>query len=298
MKKAEILKSGYPCAAGFELDLIDGCDVGCIYCSLSSSNSAEALDVEDVMSCPVPLPAVYISPNSDPFSDVAKATTYKVLERFLTEGVLVALFTKRKIPDDTIRLLGKYPDLVIPTVSLARLDQELNSYIEPGAATAQERLDTIKVLADSGLKVKARLNPLYPGIDDTDECLGRIIGAYADAGVYAVKTAYVVVRDSKPTRWMVEKMTDHPVLRKGWEQMTETIKIHKGKGNVPPHEKRVDLYRRVGALCDEHGLKFAVCSVLDLPVLEDKPQGVPVCSNIMIFYGKHVRSGVWTSPPQ
>lgn len=288
-KKAELRKSSYPCAAnGYELDLTAGCDVGCIYCALSQSRSYELLDVRGLLEGPIPPRGIYVSPNSDPFSEKAKEAAHCVLEKYLSAGVSIVLFTKHKIPPKTVQLFGKYPRSLIPTISLARLDEELNSYIEPGGASVRERLDVIKALADSGLRVKARLCPVFPGVDDSPEQLEEIIEAYARAGVYAVKAAYAVVRNHRITAWMVKKLTDHPVLRLGWQQMSETIRIYLGKGNVPPLERRLKFYADVKNLCQKYRLKFAACSTLDFPLKKEKPKSIPVCSNIMTFYRGYI----------
>jgi DNA repair photolyase len=203
------------------------------------------------------------------------------------------MFTKHKIPEKTMRLMKKYSYLIIPTISLARLDNELNFYIEPGGASVSDRIYTIKKLADYGLKVKARLNPVFPGVDDKQELLEEIIETYAKAGVYTVKAAYAVMRDSRLTQWMIKKVKDHPVLSQSWKQMTETIKIYLGKGNVPPLETRIKFYSNVNQMCRKHGLKFGICSTLDYPILSEKLKGIPVCKSIMTYYHGYIKPEGW-----
>ncbi len=283
--KAELKPVEYPCFEGaMQLDLTQGCDVGCIYCAISGSTEPEILDTTDLLSGPAP-GMVYLSPNSDCMA--VPEPTHRVLETFLPQGTCFAIITKKRIPEKTVELMSKYSGQVIPIVSLARMDMELNAYIEPNAATAQERLGNIRRLSDAGLKPMARLNPIYPIVDDTDENLREMVNAFAANGAHCVKAAYAVARDSRTPelKRIVERMEQHPQLRESWAAMSETIKIHRGKGDVPPYDLRAETYRKIKGLCDDHNLRFAQCSVLDYPIREKMPKGFPVCKSIMTFYG-------------
>lgn len=284
MEKAVINALDYPCyPKGWQLDLMQGCDIGCIYCSLSDSEKIGPLDISDILNSQAPPNSIYLSPNSDPFSELAKENTHRILEKFLPEGVGVSLITKKKIPKKTVELISKYPGSVLPNITLCRLDQELNSYIERNAATTEERLDTIKELADAGMNVIVRMTPLFPVVDDSYETLEKFISTISQAGAFQAKVAYVVIRDALVFRPIINKIKKHPLLKQSWEVMTETIDVYKGKGNVPPVDRRVQLYRDVFGLTKKYGMNFGACTVLDLPLLEMKEEdlGFPVCRKML-----------------
>lgn len=284
MQKAILSPLDYPCyPKGWELDMMKGCDVGCIYCSLSDGEKIGPVDISDVLASSEPPTGIYLSPNSDPFSSLSKENTHRILEKFLPEGVGIVLITKRTIPDKTVRLLSKYPKSVFPNITLCRLDPKLNKYIEKNAATAEERLDTISRLADAGLSVSVRMTPVFPIVDDGYDLLDEFVGRVAKAGALQVKIAYAVIRDALVFRPIIKKMCEHPLLKQAWDVMTDTIEIYKGKGNVPPLERRLKLYRDVFGLTQIHGIKLGVCSILDLPLLkmDDLDLGFPLCRNVL-----------------
>lgn len=292
MKKATLMPSSYQQCIGFyELDLATGCENDCIYCGLRKSGEPERLDISGVLEGPKPDRGIYMSPNTDAFSEKCSGYAHEILERFLPEGVPFLLITKNVIPDRTIELITDYNDIIITQVSLARLDDEVNRYIEPGAPPAGERLECMKKLAGAGIKVTALMMPAYPGLDDTPEKMEELVGAYAGAGAHYVKAAYAVINRSQGN--IVKKMTEStqvPQLGGSWNQMTDEIKVQIGSGNVPPKEKRKEFYMNMNELCERYGMHFTACSVLDPPAHEFRSTEIPVCKSIRTF-NNHLKIG-------
>jgi DNA repair photolyase len=227
-----------------------------------------------------------------PFSNFAKENTHRILEKYLPTGTGVVLITKRKIPKKTVELISQFPDSVVPNITLSRLDQEMNAVIEKNASSTKERLETIKNLTDAGIKVTVRMTPVFPQIDDDYDVLDRFMRTIAEAGAYQVKVAYVVIRDALAFRPIIKKMTRHPRLKEAWKVMTEEIKIYKGKGNVPPMERRVKLYEDTSVLAQKYGLKSGACTVLDYPLLQMKEDEMKftMCKNILANLDESMKS--------
>jgi len=277
------------CIDFYEIDLSNGCDVGCIYCGLAKKNNdSEYLDINSVLEGPAPNKGIYLSPNSDPFYGIAAEKSHRLLERFLPEGVPFVIITKSFIPDKTIKLMSRYPQLIIPKISLARLDQELNSYIEPRAASVKIRLDNMKRLSESGLKVVALMMPMYFSLDDTQEKLEEIINEFSIRGVSILKASYVLIRKgtSKKDQYILEKMKDHNRLKTCLEFMTDEIEPHIGNASTVPFGMRTNLYKRLSQICTKHNIKFCACSVLDPEIFSNQNNGFVKCKNVWIFRKK------------
>jgi len=276
MKKHKNLKfvpSHYAqCIDKYEIDLTDDCSVQCCYCSLKNKGNQQA-DIDDIP-LDIKEKGIYLSPNSDPFSKTARDAAHEVLARFLLEGVPFLIITKNQIPLETIDLLAKYPSQVYVQISISRLDDSLNSYIEPGAASAHNRLETIGELTAAGLRVTPILMPLFPVLDDTPECLSAIVDACAKAGAKYLKAAYAII-DSNDTV-QVQKTMKHPLLKKSLAHMTEDVKIHVGGGITVPKPQRMKLYRQLTEICADHGINFQSCPILDPAVLN--AGNVPICA--------------------
>ncbi|MFC1565130.1 hypothetical protein ACFL6G_09360 [candidate division KSB1 bacterium] len=285
-RKAVLQESSYQNCINFkEIDLTDGCSIGCIYCGLSKHARSEQLDINDLLNSNKIPKGLYLSPNSDPFAHNAAESTHELLRYYLPKGVNISIITKSIIPANTISLLSKYYRQVIPQISLARMNDALNNYIEPGAASANERIQNMEEMSVSGLKVRALAIPMYPGIDDTEDNLRTLLINFKKAGVSSLKAAFVLVRigGKRKDEFILNRMIKHPELKNCLNKMTETIKAHIGDGNVPEITYRKQFYCKVAEICKEYQLKFASCSVLDPALLDCETTGFPVCKSIWTF---------------
>ena len=76
------------------------------------------------------------------------------------------------------------------TISVPLWDRSVARVIEPGAATPQRRIETVRRLAAAGLDVGVNVAPVMPGLSDAD--IPRILEAAADAG--AARAATTMLR--------------------------------------------------------------------------------------------------------
>jgi DNA repair photolyase len=284
-----LAKSNYPNCIGFaEVDVTSGCEVGCIYCGLRNEGPSIRLDISALIEENVSSAGIYLSPNGDAFAPSAAESSHAILERFLPQGIRFLIITKCAIPPKTISLLARYRDSVLVKVSLSRLDDGLNSYIEPGAPKAASRLATMRRLSGSGVRVGALAMPLFPGIDDLPEKLEPLVDAFCWARVRFVKAAYLVLRlgQSRKDLAILNRIRQHSVLASSLALMTETIRVQIGEGNVPPLETRRNLYSSLLRICRERHLDFVACSVLDPPILLQKGPELHVCKSIDTFAGR------------
>ncbi len=90
---------------------------------------------------------------------------------------------------DVLKELAKY-QCVSVFVSVTTLDLALNRILEPRTSSPEQRLETIRQLADAGIPVGTLVAPIIPGL--TDHEIASIVEAVAKAGgKYA---GYVVLR--------------------------------------------------------------------------------------------------------
>jgi len=263
-----------PCIGKYELDLMQGCTVNCAYCSLKTEKY-ERLDIERILDDRLPEDiterGIYLSPNSDPFAKPVQENAHHVLEALLPRNIPFLIITKNHIPQKTIDLMAIYPKQIYVQISIGRIDDAINRYLEPGSASAADRLDNIKKLCEAGINTTALLMPLFPEVDDIPKILQATIMECANAGARYAKAAYAVI-PSGDTR-AIEIMQSHPLLRKSLGSLTEYLKIHIGGGMTAPEYRRKELYARLKELCSVYGMKFYTCPILDPAVLSN-PEAV------------------------
>ena len=277
MNSAELRDVEWGCFEGYQLDLTQGCSTGCKYCSLADGFEPRQLDISELLDGPIPDKPVYMSPRTDAFAPEALPSTRQILQEWLPGGAKVSFITKQDIPDDVIELLARHKQQIGIEYSLARVDQGLSDYIEPNAPPAERRLQVIGNLRQAEISPLVRLNPIFPGVDDTDQALTEILDAYQQVGVEHVRTGYVVVRDSDHPvlRQQRDAVLAHPIFSRAWEFMTETVKIERGRGNTLPLAQRREKYKQIQEMSEQRGMHASVCADLDLQI--SHTDGVSVC---------------------
>jgi len=68
------------------------------------------------------------------------------------------------------------------SVSIATLDQEVSSRLEPGVAPPHQRLRAIRTLTDAGIAAGVALAPVLPGLTDSARSMAAVLAAARDAG--------------------------------------------------------------------------------------------------------------------
>ena len=190
-----------------------GCEHGCIYCYARPYHEylgfSAGLDFETKIlvkeDAPELLRKELASPKWKPRLVAISGVTdaYQPIERKLqlTRRCLevlaefrnpVVIVTKNQLVTRDVDLLKELAgfNAAAVCVSVTTLDAELARVMEPRTSTPDNRLEAIRVLAESGVPVRVLVAPTIPGL--TDHEIPAIIQAGAKAG--ARHAGYVVVR--------------------------------------------------------------------------------------------------------
>ena len=89
----------------------------------------------------------------------------KILEQLEKCPAHIEILTKSKLILRDIDLIKKITDISVG-ISLSNLIAEDNKIIEPGASTAEERIETLRVLHEAGINTYLFIAPYLPGITD------------------------------------------------------------------------------------------------------------------------------------
>jgi DNA repair photolyase len=152
-------------------------------------------------------------------------------------------------------------------VSLAVLDHDLQSLLEPGTPSPQARLGLIRSVTEAGLSCGVMVAPVIPWITDSTGHLDRLIGSIADAGATSVTVIPLHLRPGA-REWFLGWLRDNrPDLVRRYEDLY-------GRGSYVPADYREFLRGRTAAILARHGLgpaeirsRDAVPSPLEPPTL-------------------------------
>ena len=190
-----------------------GCEHGCIYCFARPSHAylgfSAGLDfetriifkpeaprlLEKELSRPHYKPSVIVlGSNTDPYQPAERSlgltrVILEVLERFNHPvGIITKSATVWRDHDILARMSAK--GLARVHVSLTTLNPDLARAMEPRAASPKRRLETISILAASGVRTGVMASPMIPGLNDAE--LETILEEATQAG--ATSAATVLLR--------------------------------------------------------------------------------------------------------
>ncbi len=257
----------------YTLDLTVGCDHNCVYCHFSDyqktlykkidrsyKGQTLVLSIEDLLK-QEDLPAkVYLSFSTDPFATKIRDTAHVVIEHLLKRGTELLIITKGIIPDRTIELLDQYAKLVSIEIGITNLDEKRRRMIEPGTPQIFERLKVLEKLNQTNIPyVTARMDPIFPVIDDNDDNIRSTLKAFADVKTKNVAISYIIASGRT-----LNNMQDISYLKESLSLITEVTPTAATKNtmSVPLDYKleRLGAFRNVA---EQYGMKVHTCACKD-----------------------------------
>lgn len=196
----------------FSLNPYQGCEHGCIYCyarntheywgfsagvdferEIMIKHNAHKL-LEDYITrrnwSPQP---IVLSGNTDCYQPAERKykLTRRCLEVMLKYKHPVGIITKNALILRDLEVLKKLAalNLVVVNVSVTSMDEKTRRILEPRTVSIKKRLNTIKILSDHGIPVRAMLAPIIPGINSHE--ILKMAKAVSDHGALAINHTIV-----------------------------------------------------------------------------------------------------------
>ena len=205
---------------------------------------------------------VYFSPSSDAFQplDEVRAVTFETMSALLERGVEVAFLTKGVVGEHFGALFAKSAASVHAQIGLTTTSDRLWEMLEPGAASPAQRLRDIEELGRIGLAVRARLDPLIPGLTDAADNLHPLLDALGRRGIRNIAASYVFSRPAFARR-LAEQLKRASEAGCGvgtwvWQDFADGV----GGGRMLDPDARWARFDRLGQLAAEYGIDVHVCA--------------------------------------
>ena len=187
-------------------------------------------------------------------------TLYDIMKLLLEHGIALLISTKSYIPKRFIQLFAEFSDMIHVQIGLATVDDEIRKLLEPGAFSVDRRLDSIPLLAAHNISVELRIDPLVPGLTDTEESFSMLCEEAVNRGITCVAVSYLFIRKA-----MLKSMN---VAYKGWSfsdvlrtLYTDKIERYCGKNSilVAETEYRRSSYDLLRLIAENNGLTLRMC---------------------------------------
>ena len=227
-----------------------GCEHGCIYCYARNVHEywgySAGIDFEQKIIIKKNAPQllrqfllhprwdatpIMLSGNTDCYQPAEKKyqLTRRLLEVCNEFNQPVGILTKNSAilkDKDLLQEMGK-KNIVSAMVSITSLNEDLRRVMEPRTTTSLQKLNVIKELSKSGVRMGIMMGPMIPGLNEHE--LQRIMKAAADNG--ASFTAYTFIRLNGAVKllfhdWLYKNFPDR--ADKVWHLVEQS---HDGKVN-------------------------------------------------------------------
>ncbi|MGD9118762.1 MAG: radical SAM protein [Dehalococcoidia bacterium] len=258
------------------INLTSGCGHGCIYCYTRGysthpgentvvfyRNTLDKLQAELARKKKRPY-AVYFSPSSDLFQPVLEVLElgYHVFEFLFSQRIGVAFLSKGQIPEKTMKLLLANADRVRAQIGVTTLDVNIQRMFEPNAASPWVRIEQISRLVAGGIATEARLDPVLPGLTDSEDALQQIFSTLTKVGVKRVAVSTLFLRSSV-LESLRRNVQDKEILQRLLASYRDAkrMAIHAEHSSVMslPGEIRKEIYTRIGYIAQKHDIKMSIC---------------------------------------
>jgi DNA repair photolyase len=137
-------------------------------------------------------------------------------------------------------------------LTLTTLDERLSRKLEPSAPLPKERLAAMKNLADLGVPVSARIDPIIPGINDGE--IEGLVAAASGAGAKHITSSTYKARPANLLRIISAFPEEGEDLKKLFAR-GEVISA----SSYLPAEIRRDLMQRMRECAESEGLTSSTC---------------------------------------
>ncbi|MCS7098427.1 MAG: hypothetical protein NZ922_05585 [Candidatus Methanomethyliaceae archaeon] len=202
----------------------------------------------------------YFSPTTDPFQ-------YPVEDMYHLSELCMNVFLELDLPIEFITKNGaRVPDRIFRKMSehkyghcfcqytILSLDEEISKILSPGASMPKEQLKAVRKSKDYGLYTVVRIDPIVPGINDSENMLSELIEAVKDNGA-----DHIIASVCDLSKQSMEKMlpiVENLRLKRLWQSLyVEKI----GMSYHACLKYRRNIFSIIRKICKDNGLTFALC---------------------------------------
>jgi DNA repair photolyase len=249
------------CPGKLSLNPYTGCAHGCLYCYASSyiprfSDCRPKIGLLERLRRDVrriePGVLVSIANSSDPYPPMERDLhlTRECIKILRDSRLRLQLVTKSDIVTRDIDLLGVMPCVV--SITVTTMSDELSKRLEPGAPLPERRLQAIRMLRSNEVPVTARLDPIIPGINDSE--IEDLVSAVCRAGAQHITSSTYKARPDSRKR-----------LKEAFPEESEALYAMFEKGSWTsgyrylPNMVRFELMQKVKEASTENGATFSTC---------------------------------------
>lgn len=235
------------------------------------------------------LPAyVFFSPTCDVLQPIPQVLdmTYDLMRILFERGIGVNLLTKGRIPIKFLPLFRQYKELIHVQIGITTLNRDIQKRIEPYASNPEERMRNIEWLYKIGIVPEIKLDPLIPGVTDTEKNLTSLFKVLQEFDVNSASINYLFLRPQIKKN-LYKALKNTPFLTNIMEHYrhAKTLNLLAEKSHIfaLDIEYRRRSYEQISVWARIHGIHAYVCGCKNPDITEE-----PLCGmNWGLHFKKH-----------
>ena len=301
-----------PMPFGWTINPYRGCSHGCVYCFARNTHSyldfdtghdfdsqiVVKINIGEVVRKEVAAGKwrhdhVAMGTNTDPYqrAEGRYRLMPSIISALADSGTPFSILTKGTVLSRDLDLLTSAAASVSVGmgVSLALLDPELHSTLEPGTPSPRARLELVRRIRGAGLPCGVFMAPLLPYLTDTPEQIGALVNDLADAGATGVSGIGLHLRPGAREWFFGWLSRSRPDLVQPYQRLYS-------RGANLPVEYRRELSARIKSACADAGL--GTDGGQALPGASNPVRGVPGDRDASFPRGSLPASGCGDQPVQ
>lgn len=138
-------------------------------------------------------------------SEAGLGLTRQLLAALQPSGLPIVILTKSALVRCDFDLLASFPRVLL-IMTITTLDETLASWLEPGASSPRERLETLRAARQAGFMAGVMAMPLCPGLSDSLEQAGDLFSAAKEAGAQFVCPGGLTLRPGRQKQLFVDTL--------------------------------------------------------------------------------------------
>ena len=252
----------------YGMNIYRGCSHGCIYCDSRSrcyqfTHAFEDIEVkqnapellEQALKAKRRKAMIGTGSMSDPYMHCEEelGLTRKCLETICKYGFGAAIQTKsdRILRDiDLLEEINKRARCVVQ-VTLTTWDEGMCGILEPNVCNTQRRVEVLEKMRERGIPTVVWLTPILPFLNDTEENIGAILSACAQA-----KVKGIVCFDMGMTLREGDREYYYAALDRHFPGLKERYIRTSGNAYEVPSLKSRQLMELFRSFCRDHGILY------------------------------------------
>lgn len=244
--KKDSLFNGY-----YLIDPYQNCSFGCLYCDSKQDKNIyikyNALEILEKELKQIPRNRVIIGSVHDPYQPIERKTslTRSIIKMLLDQGFPIHILTKSTLIKRDMDLFTQNDHDVFITFSVISNDQRLVSELEPDTPSFIQRLKTMNMISNKGIRTGIALIPILPCL--IDERIESIIKQVSDHNAHYMLFQHLFLKGDQKTQFLDFIEQYHPSCLIVYQDLfNDSI--------YPPKSYRMILNNRIKKICGRYNL--------------------------------------------